>query len=287
MPLKVQVVIDHIIPGDEESLSPTQIRSAISKSFSSVHSTSEVRMNGIKIECDDDSLSHHLQASPENPISHLRSPEVVQRHAGPLFLKLQDARCKVSNLPVSWAYTLQKVKETIELQHGISAQMQTLSIDGQELDNEGVPSDLMVSCGTALQLGVRLTGAIPFKVRTLRGQDLVIQEHTAETVNDLMLKLEELEGVPVAEQRILFSAYQLCDTDTLGHYGIGAGSVVRLVGRLRGCDCGCGKDKYYLHVDLTYDGDTEPAQDINGCHVGSMGMEDDVSLEGHHQTLEG
>ena len=226
-------------------------------------------MNGIKIECDDNPLSYHLQASPENPVSHLQSLEVVHRNGGPLFLKLQDAQGKVSNLPVSWAHTVQKVKETIELQHGISAQSQTLSIDGRELDNEEILSDLMVSCRTALQLGVRLTGAITFKVRTLRGQDLVIQGHTTESVNNLMLKLEELEGVPIAEQRILFGGYQLCDTDTLGHYGIGAGSVVRLVGRLRGCDCGCCKDKYYLHVDLTYDGHDEAARTTMAIMLGA------------------
>lgn len=233
MPLKVRVVIDHIIPGDEESLTPTMIRSAISKSYSSIGSrNSEVKMNGIRIECDDKSLSHHLKGSPENAVGHLRSLEVVQPHAAPLFLKLQDSQGEMSNLPVIWTYTVQKVKETIELQHGISAETQVLSIDGRELDNQGILSDLMVSCDTVLQLGFRLTGAITFKVNTLRGEDLVIRGHTTETVKDLKVKLEELEKMHVDEQRILFAGYQLCDTDTLGHYGIGAGSVARLVGRL-------------------------------------------------------
>ena len=256
MPLKVRVVTDHIIDGDENSLTPTMVRSAISELYTPIgHWIPEVKINGIKIKCDNKPLSHHLQRSTEDPVGHLRSLEVIQPHFAPLFLKLRDSLGKISRLPIISTYTVQEVKETIERQHAISADKQILSIDGQELDNQENLSDLMVSRDKVVQLaGFRLTGPITFNVHTPRGENLIIQGHTSDTIKDLKVKLEELEKIPVDEQRIVSGGYLLDDHIILGHYGIGAGSVVSLFGRLRGCDCGCGKDKYYLYVELTCEG---------------------------------
>ena len=76
--------------------------------------------------------------------------------------------------------------------------------------------------------------------------------------------------MPVQEQRIIFAGRQLVEERTLSAYGIDAGLTLHMVGRLRGCDFCCGKDKYYLEVTLTVE-DNNGGDNGGGNHAGQSG----------------
>ena len=248
MPLKVRVVTDRIIPGDEKSLTPAMIKAAVSSLHTSVTAEDTIlTLNGVRLECDHALLSKYLKPSPENAAGRMKSLEVFHPASEALTLKLQAEQGQVAQLAVRWTWTVQEVKEEIELQYGTFAESQILSLDQRELDNEEILSDLITSSDTSLQLGFRLTGAISVSVRQINGRSHTIRARSTDTIEDLKYRLKEVVHMDVDDQRILFARQQLHVGETLGSYGIQAGSNLHFVAAFRPCDCGrCGKYKCYL-----------------------------------------
>ena len=73
-------------------------------------------------------------------------------------------------------------------------------------------------------------------LKNLSGKSITIHlnDIANTTVQELKLCVQDSEGTPPEQQRIIFSGYQLEDTKTLQSYGISLDSVLHLVLRLRG-----------------------------------------------------
>jgi hypothetical protein len=76
-------------------------------------------------------------------------------------------------------------------------------------------------------------------VNTVRGRSIVVECEAGWSVAQLKRAVEDREGVPVAEQRLVFGGKELADDRTLSDYCIGAESTVYLVLRLRGGTLAC------------------------------------------------
>uniref|UniRef100_A0A915DRX9 Ubiquitin n=1 Tax=Ditylenchus dipsaci TaxID=166011 RepID=A0A915DRX9_9BILA len=75
-------------------------------------------------------------------------------------------------------------------------------------------------------------------VKTLTGQSLSIDNaHVSDSIRSVKEKIEKATGMPQSEQRLIFSGKQLEDNKSLSDYGFNNGSVIHLVGRLRGGLC--------------------------------------------------
>jgi Ubiquitin family len=55
------------------------------------------------------------------------------------------------------------------------------------------------------------------------------------TVEHVKQELQNIEGTPPEQQRLIFTGKQLEDDRTLAHYNIQNGATLHLVLRLRGC----------------------------------------------------
>merc|ERR1719245_1759915 len=77
-------------------------------------------------------------------------------------------------------------------------------------------------------------GAFEIMVKTLTGKSIPLIVKSGNTVSELKCMIQDSEGVPPDQQRIVFAGYQMEDRKTLGDFNICAGSVVHLVLRLRG-----------------------------------------------------
>ena len=79
-----------------------------------------------------------------------------------------------------------------------------------------------------------LSRTFPVRVMTLTGKAINIRCLADSTVADLKAKIQNCEGIPPDQQRLVFKGGQLSDTSTVKELGISSGATVHLVLRLRG-----------------------------------------------------
>lgn len=72
------------------------------------------------------------------------------------------------------------------------------------------------------------------KVKTLTGRDIAVEVEPFDKVIRIKEMMEEKEGIPPAQQRLIFNGSQLDDNQTVQMSGIQAGASLHLVLTLRG-----------------------------------------------------
>ncbi|KAH7730161.1 polyprotein [Aphelenchoides avenae] len=72
------------------------------------------------------------------------------------------------------------------------------------------------------------------KVKTLTGKEIELDIEPTDKVERIKEKVEEKEGIPPPQQRLIFAGKQMSDEKTASEYKVVGGSVLHLVLALRG-----------------------------------------------------
>nr|CAH8842094.1 unnamed protein product [Trichobilharzia regenti] len=89
----------------------------------------------------------------------------------------------------------------------------------------------MILC---MYLLIFITYSMLIKVKTLTGKEIEIDIEQTDKVERIKERIEEKEGIPPQQQRLIFSGKQMNDEKLVQEYKIQGGSVIHLVLSLRG-----------------------------------------------------